>query len=116
MIDMYKKYPSILPGSIEKVPKGQTVSCGKNHQIKSKGVICIIKCIEAEFNPRCLKTRVINVQDVKQVTRCTACIKNKKRMSRKFKEDRDKLDEQNANANNIDSVARSATLPDPDFF
>lgn len=80
-IELYNKYPHIVKGSIELVPKGQEIICGKDIKIISHGKIAVIKCSNHDA-PYCLKTRVINIQDIKQTTLCTACtrrLRNKRR-------------------------------------
>lgn len=81
--DIYTKYPHIIPGSIEEVPKGTIVKCGANDQIRSHGKICVIKCQYADVNPYCLKTRVINLQDVRQVRSCKTCIRRSRNLRRR---------------------------------
>lgn len=83
--NLYKKYPHIIKGSIEEVPKGKEIVCGKNDKIVSHGKICVIKCSEFKESS-CLKTRIINIQDAKQVNMCKACtrrLRNSRRRKRR---------------------------------
>ena len=73
MIDIYKKYPHIIPGSIEDFPKGKTVKCGKDEQFTSHGRICVINCITDGAIAGCKKTRIINLQDAKITKHCSYC-------------------------------------------
>lgn len=87
--DIYKKYPKIINGSIEKILHGTVVSCGKKDKIISHGVICVIKCPNSDTSNYCTKTRIINLQDIEQVSYCKSCIRQirnaRKRDNRKFK-------------------------------
>jgi hypothetical protein len=86
MKDMYEKYPHIIPGSIEEVQRGKVVKCGKDEEIVSHGKICVIKCETDGVISGCKKTRVINLQDAKQVRQCAVCTKylrNARRKSRR---------------------------------
>lgn len=76
--DFYIKYPHIIKGSIEEIQRGTIITCSKNHKVISHGKICVIRCADVEISNDCLKTRIINIQDAKQVTRCIKCA----RMSR----------------------------------
>lgn len=80
--DLYQKYPHIIPKSIEEIPIGEKATYSK---LKSKGLICIIKCKNHKTEPKCLKTRVINIQDAKQVTMCEICIRLERSKRRKEK-------------------------------
>ena len=70
MIDIYKKYPHIIPGSIEEVPRGKVIKSSKDEELVSHGRICIIKCATDGVVSGCKKTRMINLQDAKQVKQC----------------------------------------------
>ena len=73
--EIYKKYPHIVPGSIESIARGKKIMCGKNDPIISHGIVCIIKCATDGVIPGCRKTRMINIQDASQVKQCRACIR-----------------------------------------
>lgn len=79
---LYEKYPHIVAGSIEDVPRGQTVMGGKNNKIISHGKIAIIKCLDYNV-PGCLKTRIINVQDANQTKYCVACTRQRRNTRRR---------------------------------
>ena len=81
--DLYTKYPNIIPGSVANVPRGDTIICGHGDKIVSHGTVCVIKCMNAEFSPVCLKTRMINIQDLGQVTKCKPCTKADRNMRRR---------------------------------
>lgn len=83
--DLYKKYEHIMKDSIEDIPKGTVIFCSKNESITSHGKICIIVCSEAEKTKECLKTRIINVQDARQVSMCRLCHKKMKNAKRRAK-------------------------------
>ena len=83
MKNMYQKYPHIIPGSIEPVTRGTKIKCGKDEEIVSHGRICIIKCISDGLIPECKRTRIINLQDAKQVKNCIACVKYLKNLRRR---------------------------------
>lgn len=80
--DLYKKYPHIIPGSIEEVDRGSMVMGGKDSRIKSHGKIAIIKCADSNI-PGCLKTRIINVQDAEQTKYCSACTRRRRNERRR---------------------------------
>jgi hypothetical protein len=80
---IYAKYPHIIKGSIESVQKGTIIKCGKNHELTSHGKICVIKCADIEITQGCKKTRIINIQDAKQVTRCKFCTRNRRNIRRR---------------------------------
>lgn len=79
---LYEKYPHIVAGSIEDVPRGQTVVGGRNNKIVSHGKIAIVKCAEPDA-PGCLKTRIINVQDASQTRHCVACTRRRRNERRR---------------------------------
>ena len=81
--DLYKKYPHIVKGSIESISKGTIIKCGKNHELTSHGKICVIRCANEGKSHQCLKTRIINVQDARQVTLCRNCIRLKRNIQRR---------------------------------
>jgi len=83
--EIYKRYPHIIPGSIELVPRGTIIKCGINNKVASHGKICIIRCANSEISQRCMKTRIINVQDAGQVTLCKRCTREKRNIQRKHK-------------------------------
>lgn len=83
--ELYKEYPHIIPGSIEEIPRGQIIVCGKNDKIKSHGRICVINCSGFELNPKCLKTRIINTQDLHQVTKCKECVRIERNTRRRLR-------------------------------
>jgi hypothetical protein len=82
--ELYKKYPHIMDGSIEEVPRGQVVLCGKNTKIISHGKIAIIKCLDKE-SPGCLKTRIINIQDAEQSKYCVVCTRRRRNTRRRLR-------------------------------
>ncbi len=82
-VEAYTKYPHIVTGSIEEVPRGTIIKCGANDQVKSHGKICVIKCQYADVNAYCLKTRVINLQDARQVKSCKICIRRSRNLRRR---------------------------------
>lgn len=86
--DLYKKYPNVLPGSIEEVPYGKKVMCGKDHTIASQGRICVIKCLEADFSIGCMKTRIININDLAVTKRCVVCVRLAANMRRRMSKHR----------------------------
>ena len=88
MIDIYTKYPHIIPGSIEKIERGKIIKCGKDEEVVSHGRICIIKCGTDGVVPGCKKTRIINLQDAKQVKQCSVCTKYMKNIRRKIRKNR----------------------------
>lgn len=83
---IYRKYPHIVPGSIECIPNGRVIKCGKDNIIISHGKVCVIKCQTDGSIPGCHKTRIINIQDARQVKFCKYCTKYlrnlRKRISR----------------------------------
>lgn len=79
---LYEKYPHIVQGSIEDVPRGQVVVGGKDNKITSHGKIAIIKCADSNAQG-CLKTRIINVQDAGQTQHCTACTRRRRNERRR---------------------------------
>jgi len=83
--NIYTKYPYIVPGSIEKIPPGTKILCGKDDILISKGVICVIKCATDGAITTCRKTRIINIQDASQVKQCKACIKYLHNMKRRLR-------------------------------
>ena len=83
MKDPYQKYPHIISGSIESVERGKIIKCGKEETLVSHGKICVIKCTTDSVVPNCKKTRIINLQDAKQVKQCSVCIKYMKNIRRK---------------------------------
>lgn len=85
---LYRKYSHIIPGSIEEIARGQTIICGKSDKITSHGTICVIKCSDSEFSSICLKTRIINIQDIGQVKRCKPCTKAARNLRRRVAFDR----------------------------
>jgi hypothetical protein len=82
---LYKKYPHIIPGSIEKTERGKIISCGKNETLLSHGTICVIKCATDGMISNCRRTRIINTSDAKQVKQCRACLKYLKDTRRRSK-------------------------------
>ncbi|MCK5614243.1 hypothetical protein KAR91_70915 [Candidatus Pacearchaeota archaeon] len=85
--ELYKKYSHIIDGSIEHVQHGQVICGGKNNKIIAHGRIVVIRCADSELKvqPPCLKTRIINIQDVAQTKYCTACIKRRRNKRRRIK-------------------------------
>ena len=88
--ELYKKYPHIINGSIERVDHGQIVCNGKGNKIVAHGRIAVIRCVDSKLKvyPPCLKTRIINVQDAAQTKYCTTCVKrhrNERRRARRTK-------------------------------
>ena len=83
--EYYKKYPHIVPGSIEEVPSGTEISIGRHARITSHGKICVIRCIDYDKNKDCLKTRIINIQDAGQVKRCSSCTRHDRNIRRRRK-------------------------------
>lgn len=84
--ELYKKYPHIVDGSIEITDKGKIITCGKNSTVKSHGKICIITCKNSDKGiQHCLKTRIINIQDARQVTLCVACTRHERNTRRRQK-------------------------------
>ena len=81
----YNKYSNIIQGSIELTAVGKEITSGKNKSLISKGRICIIQCEEADFNPRCRKTRIINLQDARQVKKCLACTRRDRNKRRRLR-------------------------------
>lgn len=81
--DLYKKYPHIIAGSIEKADVGHIIKGGKGNAFKSHGKICVIKC-DAKL-PGCVRTRIINIQDARQVKYCVECTKNKRNIRRNLR-------------------------------
>lgn len=72
--ELYKKYPHIIKGSIETVQRGKMVVGGKSNKVKSHGKICVISCENADKNiHHCVRTRIVNIQDVGQVKFCISC-------------------------------------------
>lgn len=88
MKDFYSLYPHIMPGSIERVPEGTRIQCGKDDEIISHGTICVIKCATDGAIPGCRKTRVINLQDAKQVKQCRHCLRYLSNLRRRQKRSR----------------------------
>jgi len=88
---LYAKYPHIILGSIQRVPVGEKILCGKNDIIISKGTICIIRCATAGAIPVCRGTRMINTCEAYDVKQCRACqkylINNRRRKRRLEKRD-----------------------------
>jgi len=82
--NLYDLYPQIIPGSIEEVPRETEIYCSKDQKIKSHGKIAIIKCLDYEI-PGCLKTRIINIQDVKQTKYCVVCAKRRRNTRRRVR-------------------------------
>ena len=86
--DIYEKYGHIILGSIEEIPRGHTIVVSKNRKIVSHGKIAVIKC-ENSDDVKCLKTRIINVQDAGQTKLCETCTRivrnTKKRIFRRSK-------------------------------
>ena len=83
--ELYDKYLNIVPMSIQNVPKGQMVSCGRDDKITSLGAICIIKCMNADFSPVCTKTRIINIQELGIVTKCKQCLRAEHNLKRRVR-------------------------------
>jgi hypothetical protein len=83
--EFYRKYPHIIPGSIQATPMGKVIVCGKDDKITSHGLICIIKCSTDGAIATCRKTRMINIQDAKQVKQCKSCIKYMHNLRRRQK-------------------------------
>lgn len=81
--ELYKKYAHIIPGSIELVLKGTEIQTGKNQKIISHGRICVIRCEFADTAPDCQKTRIINTQDARQTTKCSACTRRERNIRRR---------------------------------
>ena len=80
--ELYKKYPHIVDGSIEEIPRGKLIYCGQS-SIVSHGRIAIIKCANSDLETVCLKTRVINIQDAKQTKYCRLCTKRRRNERRR---------------------------------
>jgi len=89
MISTYKKYPHIIPGSIEKVPVGKKILCGKlgkkDDILISRGMICVIRCATDGAISVCRKTRIVNLQDVRQVKQCKACVRYLHNMKKRWR-------------------------------
>jgi hypothetical protein len=83
--ELYKKYPHIVLGSIQQTPKGKVILCSKDDKIVSHGLVCIIKCATDGAVAACRKTRMINIQDAKQVKQCKTCIKYNHNLRRRLK-------------------------------
>lgn len=86
-VELYTKHPHILAGSIGAYDRGKLIVAGKKSRFKSHGRVCIIACANAENSDIscCLKTRMINVQDVTQVKFCTACTKHNRNSRRRVR-------------------------------
>jgi hypothetical protein len=86
--EYYNKYPHIIRGSIENIIKGTVIKCGKNDKITSHGRTCIIKCQTDGGIPGCHKTRMINLQDARQVKHCKFCVKYMRNLRKRQKRSR----------------------------
>jgi hypothetical protein len=84
-MNLYEKYPHIIPKSIEEVLEGTTIVCGGKDKLISKGKICVIRCKNADTESKCLKTRVINIQDVNQVYMCKICVRLERNARRRIR-------------------------------
>jgi len=84
--ELYQKYPHVLPGSIETTSVDKKIAVGKDEYLISKGRICVIRCAYADCFQHCQKTRIINLQDAKQVKHCNTCVKYMRNLRRRQKD------------------------------
>jgi len=91
----YDKFPNIVRGSIESVPRCKKILRGKNSYLTSNGKICVVKCVYADTFYFCQKTKIVNLTSARTARYCLTCrrhLVNIKRNKRKHaQKERDDL-------------------------